>query len=240
MVETRLRVSSPQKEGVLSVSKALKVQVLLSQEEMAALCKHLTPFYIYIVSEAVGASTGWVPLEEFLSCYARYVEALKRGELPDERECRPYFSSVFTADPDTLYAMQVGEGKHLVKPIRPIIQLQLHRFSYSALDQKFHPMALSQDSITWGVQFSYPQICQDPMTRTFSKVSDVPSFPNTSLFSKLSKWLRAHTLPTPMIVEQARTNLSIRLGKACFDWINMHPQLVVKNFRVDALCQRTS
>ncbi len=68
-------------------------------------------------------------------------------------------------------------------------------------------MVLSRKSVTWGLQFSYPQLYQDPRTRQIFKVTDTPEFPNTALFSKLQKWIRSETLPTPFQVE---ASVSIR------------------------------
>jgi hypothetical protein len=113
----------------------------------------------------------------------------------------------------------------LIKPLKPVIQLQAHHFFYSTLDKKFHPMVLSQESVTWGLQFAYPQLYQDPKTRQVIKVTDSAEFPNSALFSQFSKWIRNATLPTPFEVEGVRVNSPIRIGKKMLGWIQQHPQL---------------
>jgi hypothetical protein len=228
-----LRISSPAQEGVLQVSKWLHWQVLLDEEEMAALFEHLSPFSIHIVSTLVEEPHGRVSCEQFLSEYALYIAALKNGIDPDEKRCRPIFSSVFTKEQEALYAMEVvGKAKYLIKPLLPVIQLQLHHVFLSHVDGKFYPMVHASDSITWGVQFSYPQLFQDPQTRDFAKIDDSPRFPNTPLFARLAKWLRSHTLPTPFVVNGQKVNLPIRLGKGCWEWIAAHPHLSRKNIAV--------
>ena len=221
-----VRFSTPQAEGKLHVSKWLKYQALLDVSEMEDLFAHLEPFFIFLVSEAIEENKGCIEKAEFLHHYKLYIDAMKRGELLPESALRRYFSSIFTTTPDLLYAMPVAGGKYLIKALKPVLQLQLHHFFASKVDGKFHPMVLSDESITWGIQFSYPQIYQDPKTGEITKVASTPEFPNSFLFMKLVKWMRANTVPTPFIFQGVRTNSPIRIGKQCFDWIERHPGLI--------------
>jgi hypothetical protein len=93
---------------------------------------------------------------------------------------------------------------------------------FSDVDHEFRPMILSQNSIFWGLQFSFPQVYQDPKTGALKEAEVSP------LFQAIRKWIRNTTVPTPMMVEGKRVNIPIRLGKRCFSWINRHPQLKCK------------
>jgi hypothetical protein len=93
-------------------------------------------------------------------------------------------------------------------------------------------MTLGQGSVTWGIQFSYPQIFQHPQSHAFAKVGDGEEFPNTSLFSKLAKWLRNFSMPTTFIYEGKSTSVPIRTGKEVFSWIHNHPQLKLQGLSV--------
>lgn len=230
-----LRISHPQVEGVLQSSKQLKFQVLLDDIEMEALLLALKPIHLCVVSEPTALDDALVSAEEFLSHYQRYVNALKQGSIADEKSLRRYFSSAWTSDLGAVYAMPVSSNQYLVKALKPLIQLQAHHFFYSQLDQQFHPMVLSKESITWGVQFSYPQLYQDPKNGEIAKVGKGQDFPNTLLFNALTKWLRDHTMPTPFMVNGGRINASFRLGKACLNWIGTHPQLAQKGIEVFSL-----
>ncbi len=229
---TDLRISTPQLEGSLQGSKQLKFQVLLDEEEMRDLLSALQPLYICVVSEPTSMENAQINTQDFIAQYAQYISAIKEGRLIDEKTLRSAFSSIWTSTLDALYAMAVPSGKYLIKQIKPCIQLQAHHFFYSQLDKEFHPMVLSKESVTWGIQFSYPQLCQDPKTAIIQKVCYGDEFPNTQLFSTLTKWLREHTLPTPFVVDGKRTNSPIRLGKKCLPWISKHPQLVEKRIEI--------
>lgn len=227
-----LEISTPQERGVMRVSKALKHQVLLDAEEMRSLFAALEPFEIFAVSQPVLQNGMTLEKEEFLKSYAEYVASLKEGKLPDEMPMRKYFSSAFSTVREALYAMPVGNERFLVKAIKPVVQLQIHHFFASTIDGKFHSMVLGKDSITWGIQFSYPQIYQNPLSHEYSKVIDSPEFPNTALFHRLVKWLRAHTLPTPFVFQGKRSNQPIRLGRGCLPWIERHPGLIAHHIQI--------
>ena len=227
-----LRLSTPKIEGTLNVSKWIKHQVFMSGDEMRKLFAHLGNIALYNISEVVSAEEMVIPNDLFLNQYEAYVASLKQGEIPDEKKLRRYFSSVISATPDVLYAMEVKNGAYLVKPICPVIQLQLHQFLPSDVDGKYYPMVLGNDSITWGIQFSYPQIFQHPQTKKFSKVTDDTDFPNTSVLLQMVKWFRSHTVPTTFIWKEKTTSVPIRIGKEALSWIDAHPQLQAKGIMV--------
>ena len=228
------KLSSISQEGALQASKWIKHPVLVDTAEMQDLLKMLSPSDLFIVSQPVTKEDAWVSPDKFIKFYSEYIDALKSGSIPNEETLRHYFSSILTRDYDqVLYAMPVGkQEKFLIKALKPIIQLQLHHFYFSPLDTTFHSMVLSEESVTWGIQFSYPQLCLDLKTKEIKKVKDTEEFPNTELFSKLTKWVRASTMPTPFIWQGRRINPPIRLGKSCFSWINQHPGLRGKGLEV--------
>ncbi len=209
-----LRISNPSVEGTLCVSKWIKIQVLLDLSEMEELIRHLQPFYCLDTSRVVSSFE-----HDFLEDYKLYLKDLKT----------PVRSCIWTTSLDPLYAMKVGEDKYLIKSLLPTIQIQAHQFFYSDLDKKFHPMVLSKESISWGIQFSYPQLYQDPKTQAFHKCSDLP---NTQLFLKLTKWLREYSCPTPFMAEGKKVHVPIRIGLKVFSWIKDHPQLKARGLEV--------
>ena len=227
-----IRISTPKTEGILQVSKWLKFQVLLDADEMHELLSWLDPVQFVCVSEPVKVEEAVISAPCFEEKYAAYISCLKQGEPPVLSAYRRYFSSAMSADLGPFYALAAGPEKYLIKPVQPIIQLQAHAFFYSELDGKFHPMVLSEESVMWGLQFSYPQLYQDLKTRKICKVSDIANYPNNVLFSKLSKWMRSATLPTPFEVGGVRTNSPIRIGKKTLPWIKNHPQLKRKGITV--------
>ncbi len=220
-----LRHSQPALEGQFSVSKWLKHQVLLDASEMQDLCQHLAPFYFFNVSEITTLPDLELSLERFLKSYGEYIEILKAGKIPLDRQIQRHLSCALTGDANALYAHAVQPEKYMAKPLKPLIQMQPHRFFPSKTAGTINPMVMSHASIHWGVQLAYPQIFFDGASGLYAKVSDEGLFPNTALFTKLVKWLRSNTVPTTFLWDDKKISSPIRLGKHCFSWIQNHAQL---------------
>ena len=206
-----------------SVSKWLKHQVLLDLPEMEELCRHLAPFHFFNVSEIKPLEELELSSEHFLKSYQEYIEILKAGRVPLDRQIQRHLSCALTTDATMLYAHAIGTEKYMAKPLKPLVQMQQHRFFPSKTAGTINPMVMSHASIHWGVQLAYPQIFFDGAA--YSKVSDETLFPNTALFTKLVKWLRASTVPTTFVWDDKKISTPIRLGKQCFSWIHNHAQL---------------
>src|SRR5690349_11281156 len=119
-----IRQSTPQEEGVLQASKWLKIQVLLDAEEMNDLLLSLGSFYCAKVGRPLHVEEMLLSKETFLHSYEAYVNTLKSHHTPDPAHFRSIFSSVWTEDLESLYALQIGEDRYLIKPNLPVIQLQ--------------------------------------------------------------------------------------------------------------------
>lgn len=212
----------------MEASKWLEIQVLLSADEMETLFTHLNSalgtFHIYLTGVVTPMGEGEVAQGDFLAGYRRYSTALQSGQLPGEGEYRALFSSVFSLSPDQLSILKVRDDRQLRRLVKPAVQLQPHSMGYSQEDGKFYSMVYGPDSIVWGVQFSYPQLFLDPSSKEILKVIEGPAFPNTALFRHIQRWVRHHTIPTPMQTPGGPVNLPVRLGKECTSWINKHPQ----------------
>jgi hypothetical protein len=210
-----------------SVSKWLKHQVLLDVHEMVFCLQALSPFEFYNVSTIAPLEDLAISHKAFLESYQKYIEDLKNGKIPEPD--RKIFSSVATIDTEALYAKEIQPGRWMAKLALPVIQLQHHRFFASKIDHKIHPMVMSPESVCWGLQFAYPQIFFDGSGGSYTKTSE---FSNAALFAKLLKWLRAETVPTTFVWDGYKVATPIRLGRACFAWIENHPQLKAQGIKV--------
>lgn len=227
-----LRISKPELEKPMQASKWLACPALIDAEEMQSLIDSLPKFYIFLTSCVTKQHEGCISQTEFLETYSNYITTLQQGQLPDEVLYRHFFSSVFTVTADALYAVLVGNEEQLIRVAQPTVQLQPHRMGYSKADGKFRSKTFGADSITWGIQFSYPQLYKDNQTQEVHEVGIAPHFPNTQLFRDIQRWVRYNTMPTPFLVENQRINIPMRIGKNCLSWINRHPQLIQQGMQV--------
>jgi hypothetical protein len=223
-------------EQPLQASKWLKVQALISGNECAHLFQFLEEtvgsFFLYSCGVVCNKEKGAIDKQEFLDFYGAYIHSLMSDKIPDLALYRGLFSPVMTMTTDALFSIPVGEDREIIRVSKPVIQLQAHHMDYSTVDKKFHSMVFGIDSIAWGIQFSYPQLYQDTVTKEVEIIKRTKTYPNTVLFQRLQKWMRQYTIPTPFIAEGDVINVPMRLGKECFVWINQHPQLVQKNISV--------
>ena len=219
-----LRISQISNEGVYQASKWLKIQMLVDGEEMASLLSALGDFWIFPMTGVVDGKP--ISHEFFVEEYGRWIKGLKSGKIPTSEQLRKLLACVFIEDLSSLWLQEVAEGKFLTKIQKPVVQVQTHYFSYSAVDDVFRPMSMGKESIFWGIQFSFPQIYQDPKTMELCKAEE------GSLFRKIQLWARESTRATPFMVEGKKTNSPIRLGKKCFSWIDCHPQLIEQKISI--------
>lgn len=216
----------------MQATKWLKVQLLAEASEIEALFTSLGDFDIFISGSVTAKGEGKISHEQFIKTYTHYIQELQKGKIPAERDYRLFFSTIFTKDPEALFVVPLGSCKQLLRVSKPVVQLQPHSLDYSMHDKKFRPMVFGLESVLWGIQFSYPQLFQDPVTKEPLNVDESDLFPNTELFKSLQRWIRHNTIPTPFLVEGKKINVPMRLGKRCLSWINFHPQLSLKNIKV--------
>lgn len=218
-----LRESTLAIEGPLLVSRPLKMPLLLSEEEMRDLLITIG-CTLYHAQGVVPKGGETLSYEDFLAVYGAYVSALREGQEP---KVSPQFSLFLSIDESLLYAIPV-EGGVIVKATRPIIMLQPHSLTYS--DGEFHSLTYGQNTLPWGLQFSYPTLFQDAKTHEVADVKE--EFANTAPFKQLQRWVRQNTIATPFVVDGKRVNVPVRLGKACLPWINNHPGLQARKIHV--------
>ncbi len=218
-----LRVLNQANTPIIQASKWLTVQVLLDTDEFFGLIQDLRPLFFFNISAVHRSERGGIPINALLETYRQYVEDLKKGKIPEERLYRSTFTSIATKNLDSIFLCAVGEEKFIVKADKPVIYLQPHYFDYSRVDGKFRSMVPSQKKISFGLQFSYPQLFLDPYTKIIHNVIQ-EDFANTLVFKKLQKWVRYNTVPTPFSIEGKDLNIPFRIGLKCFKWINKHPQ----------------
>ncbi len=222
-----LRISTPAEEGVYQASKFLKYQILLDPVELESLFKALGDFWIFPMTGIVDGKP--ICPDFFIAEYGRWIEGLKKGIVPTSEQFRRILACVFTEDLDSLWLQKVAEDKFLTKIEKPVVQVQAHFFSYSPVDAVFRPMSMGKESVFWGFQFSFPQIYQDPKTMELRSVGE------GVLFRKIQLWIREFSRATPFLVGRKKTNSPIRLGKECFSWIHLHPQLIQQQISVFSL-----
>lgn len=226
----------PKETPSFLASKWLHLDLLIDVDEMkdllASIMQRVGNLFLFSSQGVQPQGQNTLQIEQFLLIWEKYTGELRSGQIPKDSEYRFFFTAIVTCLAEAVRAIDLPQGKEIITPYEPIVQMQLHRFIYSKTDHTFRSMIFGAESISWGIRLSYPQIFQYPQTRAIEDALDEKRFPNSSIFSCIRQWIREHTMPTPFVVDGKRTNVPIRIGKGCLDWINTHQELVKKNIQV--------
>ncbi|MDE3055661.1 MAG: hypothetical protein KGI80_03080 [Verrucomicrobiota bacterium] len=220
-----LALSHPEREGLFQGSKWLKFPILCNAKELQELFASLPDALLYRLT---GFSDGSpIPHARFLEQWEAWISALQEGKVPSQEALQTLLTAVMTPDSEDLWLQEVPGRGYLLRVKKPLLHLQTHFFTYSSLDHSFHSMSWGSESIFWGLQFSWPQVYQDPKTGELCEVGPNP------LFECVRQWIRDVSRPTPFLVEGKKLVSTIRLGRNCFPWISRHPQLLLKDLSIE-------
>ena len=225
----KISISTLEKEGAYQASKWIRISAFLDPEEIGGFFAELGGS-LHPLGKIISIADSEIPLSYFLSVYEGWIHNLLKGSSPQEEELRKVLACAWTRSTDVLYLQKVREDRFLVRIREPVVQINAHFFRYSALDQEFRSKTFGQDAIFWGLEFSYPFLMQNAKTKQIQVVS--MDFKNTDLFSRLRKWIRNHTRPTPFLVDGRKVFVPMRIGKAVEKWIRQHPSLKEQNLKV--------
>jgi hypothetical protein len=197
---------------------------------MQELIELIPAFKVYDVQRVTASDEGIYAPAFFLEKYESYIACLKKGEIPNPADFRSLFSAVWSVTDKALVSIPAQEGRRLLKAAEPSVQTQINQIRYAPEERVFRTQVFSSDSISWGLQIGFPHLYMDPNTYEATKTRD---FPNMALFMAIQRWIRQATVPTPFLIEGERINSPIRLGKECFRWIDVHPQLKACGIEID-------
>jgi hypothetical protein len=189
-------------------SKWLTLPLLVTQGEMQELLLLLPEVFVPL-SGVIPEGAENISKSEFLSYYTSYAGEIKKGVKRPHIDFRLTFA--ITQDLQDLRAINVPGGV-LIRIVKPVIQVQPYTLHYSEVAHAFCEMTFSPDSFYWGLQFSFPQIFQNPDTHEIEKVS-LERFPNAALFKAIQRWARKATTPTPFLREERVIHHHSRIGK---------------------------
>lgn len=221
MTDCLLRTSTVEIEGEYKCAKWLHHAVLFSESELEDFLSCLGPCFFLPLAEPVSQGSWCVRKEVVIDRYREYLEMVRnQSDLPSST-VRRFFSLGLTSSLEDVYALPLSGDRIFIKPCRPIVQVQLYRCYFSA-EKKFHPMILHPNSFSFGLQFSYPQIYEDPHTHQFSKVLQDVTFSNTKVYKNIVSWIRSHTKPFTVVADGIVIPAPFRVGKGGEDPLSYH------------------
>ncbi len=222
----------PKEAPTYLASKWFHFDLLVEVEELESLFASFGDFYMFSTLGVAAPGAHLLEKKAFLEAYGRYLDELKQGKVVVDGDYRFFFTACLTKTLNAIRAIDIGNNKEIITPYEPVLQMQMHRFSFSYSEMKFHSMAFGDKCISWGLRLSYPQLYQYPETRKVEDALDEERFVNAKLYSSIRPWLRAHTIPTPFVIDGKRVNDPMRLGKKCLPWIQHHAEMQIRGLNI--------
>lgn len=216
----KLRQSSPAVQGVYSGAKWMHIRAMLDPEEWEDLSEELGKNCMF----TVGKMTKKIPFlssVEITDALYKMKKSFISSEI-DINDLQLITPFALSCKSTSFYQFCVKDLVN-VQILEPVIQVQMHFFRICPINHTFHSMVMAQDSIFWGLQFSFPQIFQNSLHGCIKQVDK--SGENFRLFSFVRKWMRDHTTSTKVSFENKVVPLPIRWGKKCLSWASSHPQI---------------
>jgi len=216
-----LKKSTPKHEGPYLCSKWISYHFLVNLEEFKDLLELLDTDCIFQIGKIFrGLKADFK--KDLIEAYNQTLIMLKSNKF-DLSLLKQNLPVAIGKSPSAFYLFNPKEDAYTVKISKPVLQLQLNTFRYSFLDKTIRLNSLGEDCIFWGFKLSHPQIFQDPDSNKIKKIDS--SFENFPYFSQIRKWMRDKTSVARFIIEQKKVVSTLRIGKKCFSWIHLHPQL---------------
>lgn len=231
----RLEIIASNKFKKPLFSKWQKLQVLLDPIEMENLLRHLSPLFMFNISEVIPFEKISLPLDTFMNDYQKYIDML-RGKIPKQKIVLTYALSQRI---ENFCAIAVSPNQFICRALQPDIHLQAYEFLLDS-EGKILPQVFSPETISWGIQFAYPAIFQDAYTMEVFPATRA-SFLGWKVFSCLRNWLRRHSMPLRVQIKGNNIYLPIRLGKKAADWIDEHidrAKIAISENIVSKICQK--
>lgn len=227
-----LPITAMKNERSAQASKWMHVRALLDVSELQELLMQSVPCFLVNIASVCSKDQMLTTSEQLINIYAGYIAALQQGDRQHIQSYKKQLCFALSKTLDIFYLMQLQAEKFLIKPKIPAIRMQQFHFHYIADQDDFVTTYNLDHSISWGLEWSFPQFYQDPETYLPVEIFKDSTHPNTQLFKSIQKWMRDHTLPVPFLIEGKKKIAPFRIGKKCFEWINLYPSLSNRGLKI--------
>jgi len=194
----------------MEASKWIAHRILLTVSELKELFDFLEPIKLYNISQVLSSPEFEIPIPEFIDKYALYLKRLENRDKNPTKDLRHYFSCAMSQSENDFELKEIN-NKFMAKMISPAIQLRAHSYIITD-DDRIVSMATGSTSVSYGLQFSYPQLFRHPKTHEMVNVYNNSDYPNGDCFRKLASWVRKHTRPVKLTINDKVVIAPFRQG----------------------------
>ncbi len=216
-------------------SKWWKLQVFFSLDALDFFFQDLGSFWICPLGKVLQEEEQILEKDQYLQAYKKKVDQYLTHHITPIEEISP---CAFTVLKEDLYLMNLSQNRFLLKIKNPVVQVHPYFFRFSKQNRSFLSNVYAEDSIFWGLQFSFPQIFQDE-DLNLHKVHP-QTFANAALFQKMRRWIRKHTSPISFEFEGEKIVTSMRASPQLFCLLQKYPKLIELGLNIGMLKKEVS
>lgn len=219
----------PQEAPPYLASKWLHTPFLLETKEWARLLEECEGSYFVRSSLLVQRGELQIAKEQFLENWEAYLTTIRKQGSDVQNVSQDPFALFWSQEVEAIGVLDIGQ-KECATQLLPTIVLQSHRFHYSKVDEEFRRQVFGKETISWGVQASFPTVFQDKNRNAIQVL--LTDGENVALWRKLQRWLKENSVPVSFLINGVRKTVPFRIGYGCFSWIENHPDLRQRGLQV--------
>ncbi|PCI76629.1 hypothetical protein COB21_04165 [Candidatus Aerophobetes bacterium] len=222
------------KLGEMQASKWLRIRILLDEKTLTQWFDLIGQVCFVNLFATKSEDALIVSPEEVLSRYTQYMEQIKAGKEVDHAYFQKKLTLHMTKDPKSCYKTALkGKSIYFAKEKAPGVRMALFGFSWDKSHREIHSNVYSKTTISWGLEFSYPQIFSGSLDTEVVYLAQEKDRPNSALFVQLKQLIRRASKPVKFIYEDQKIISSLRMDKTGGAWINNHFGLKENSLKVD-------
>lgn len=216
------------------VSRQQKIGFLYDTQDLKELLELFKDIYCIDLTRPGKPSDLIIAFSELLPSLENNVASLKKNQSvslssTDQR----LLNSSLSSTTDAIAELKLADGRSLLRPTLPLIQINPLRLYYSQELASIKSQVYGSDTIAWGIQLSYPQLFKDQGSGdVISTLTPDSPLPNTALFKALQKWMRRNTKICTFKSGDMTISSNVRITPRALEWASSHPQLKEHNLHL--------
>lgn len=197
--------------------------MLLDPSTLEQIFSHLSPVYFVNLSVTNSEQELLFSKERVLAFYSDYIEQIKAGKEVDHLAVKKKLSLHMTKEPSSCYKMGLdGRDVYFVKEREPGIRVMLHQFAWDLENKETHSNVHGKGGISWGLEFSYPQIFGSSLGGDVIYLAKEKQRANTLLFTELKRLVRRFSKPVAFLLDGQRVQTTLRIDDGAKAWVGAH------------------
>jgi hypothetical protein len=187
---------------MINYSNILSFYVLFSKDDLKEAFHVLEGFNFYNVSSVFPKVEKMPSKEDFLAFYESFLEALFTNNPIDNEKLKKMFSMAISSSEAFFTKKECSNDRLLMKPNRPVIQMQPCGLFSSSIDHELHAKSYAKDALCFGIKFSIALTYEDAIKHKIYHLEFTDR--EYQAFNELRRLVRHKTYPLTVMIDQEK------------------------------------